>query len=112
MSSTASRPDFPPNSPADSGFLAGFDAALSGRVADCDGGRPIAGTKFAGRQEFTGTLTGAYRDFGPYPWRWYLLGRLTRKPEGFAHDAVWCDADSLDLTGAVDPAGLSQPEQE
>jgi hypothetical protein len=27
-------------------------------------------------------------DGGPYPWRWYLLAQLTRKPEGFAHDAV------------------------
>lgn len=104
MSSTASQPD--------TGFRPGFDAAMSGRIADCDGGRHIAGTKFAGRQEFTGTLTGAYRDFGPYPWRWYLLAHLTRKPEGFAHDAVWCDAESLTLTGALDVAGLRQPEQE
>ena len=112
MSSTASQPDFQPDSPGDAGFSPGFDAAMSGRVAECDGGRAIAGTKFAGRQEFTGTLTGAYRDFGPYPWRWYLLAQLTRKPEGFAHDAVWCDAESLTLTGAVDAAGIRQPEQE
>lgn len=112
MSSTASQPDFPSNSAADTGFRPGFDAAMSGRIAECDGGRHIAGTKFAGRQEFTGTLTGAYRDFGPYPWRWYLLAQLTRKPEGFAHDAVWCDAESLTLTGANDAADIRQPEQE
>lgn len=104
MSSTASQPD--------TGYRPGFDTAMSGRIAECDGGRHIAGTKFAGRQEFTGTLTGAYRDFGPYPWRWYLLAQLTRKPEGFAHDAVWCDAESLTLTGAPDAAGIRQPEQE
>lgn len=112
MSSTASQPDLPSNSATEGGFRPGFDAAMSGRIAECDGGRHIAGTKFAGRQEFTGTLTGAYRDFGPYPWRWYLLAQLTRKPEGFAHDAVWCDAESLTLTGALDAAGIRQPEQE
>ncbi|CAB1369250.1 conserved protein of unknown function [Denitratisoma oestradiolicum] len=96
MSSTASpTPEAP--SGDDLPFRSGFTPELQGQRAECDGGRPIEGTKYAGRQEFTGTLTGAYRDFGPYPWRWYLLAQLTRKPPGFAYEAVWCDADSLTL---------------
>jgi hypothetical protein len=76
-------------------FRSGFDPGMRDRRAECDGGRHFAGTKYAGRQEFTGTLTGDYRDFGPYPWRWYLMTRLTRRPSGYAFEAVWCDADSL-----------------
>lgn len=81
-------------------FRSGFASEFEGRRAECDGGRAVEGTNFAGRQEFTGTLTGHYRDYGPYPWRWYLLSQLTRKPDGFAHDSVWCDADSLTLVDA------------
>ena len=87
MSSTASLPE--------SSFRPGYEPAVHDLKAECDGGRPIEGTNFAGRQYFTGRLTGHYRDYGPYPWRWYLLGSLTRKPDGFVHDAVWCDAGSL-----------------
>lgn len=101
MSSTALQAS--DASEAEAGYRSGFEAQLRGRVAECDGGRHVAGTKFAGRQEFTGTLTGAWRDFGPYPWRWYLLAKLTRKPQGFAHEAVWCDADSLTLIGQEIP---------
>lgn len=115
MSSTA----LPPTEAAvadaavvDPDFITGFDPAMRGRIAECDGGRHVAGTKFAGRQEFTGTLTGAYRDFGPWPWRWYLLSGLTRKPEGFMHEAVWCDTDSLTLTDAHAAAGHRQTELE
>lgn len=77
----------------------GYDAAMHGRRAECDGGKGIEGTHFAGRQEFAGTLTGHFRDFGDYPWRWYLMADLTRKPAGFAHEAVWCDAGSLLIEG-------------
>ncbi|MBS0511868.1 MAG: hypothetical protein JSR42_11945 [Proteobacteria bacterium] len=84
-------------SPGEPPFREGFAPALCTVEAECDGGRPIEGTHFAGRQSFTGRLTGHYRDYGPYPWRWYLLASLTRKPEGFAQDAVWCDAASLYL---------------
>jgi hypothetical protein len=73
----------------------GFDPALAGRRAECDGGGPIAGTRFAGRQEFTGTLTGEYVDHGDPPWRWYLLADFSRKPEGYPGDAVWCESGSL-----------------
>ncbi len=78
----------------------GFAPEMQGRLAECDGGAPIVGTKYAGRQDFAGTLTGHYRDYrsgdqGEYTWRWYLLGELTVKPQGYVHEAVWCDADSL-----------------
>ncbi len=70
---------------------------MAGRQADCDGGSAVAGTKFAGRQEFTGTLTGEYVDHGDPPWRWYLMTELTSKPEGYEDDAVWCESGSLYL---------------
>lgn len=97
MSSTDLQQTKATDAEGESAFSSGFTPEFEGAKADCDGGRPMAGTKFAGRQEFTGTLTGDYRDYGPYPWRWYLLAELTRKPVGFAYDAVWCDADSLTL---------------
>ncbi|MGD9598367.1 MAG: hypothetical protein AB7G76_12355 [Steroidobacteraceae bacterium] len=97
MSSIAShRPDDAVRAIAD---RAGFDPAMRGRRAECDGGKAIEGTHFAGRQEFAGTLTGHFRDFGDIPWRWYLMAELTRKPEGYAQEAVWCDAGSLVLEG-------------
>ncbi len=73
----------------------GFDPELAGRRAECDGGAPVAGTRMAGRQEFTGVLTGEYVDHGDPPWRWYLLGNLTDKPEGYPSDSVWCESGSL-----------------
>ncbi|MBV2234109.1 MAG: hypothetical protein KUL75_01070 [Sterolibacterium sp.] len=76
-------------------FVPGFDAALKGRQAECDGGAPIPGTRHAGRQEFAGTLTGHYRDYGKYAWRWVLLAELTKKPDNYGFAAVWCDLDSV-----------------
>jgi len=73
----------------------GFDAAVSGRRAECDGGGPVAGTRFAGRQEFTGTLTGDYVDHGDPPWRWYLMVDLSHKPDGYAADRIWCESGNL-----------------
>ena len=89
----------PSSDTADAGleYVSGFDAAAQGRRAECDGGAPIVGTNYAGRQEFAGRLTGHYRDYGKYAWRWYLLGELTKKPEGYGFETVWCDADSLYL---------------
>ena len=75
----------------------GFDSALAGRRAECDGGGPIAGTRMAGRQDFAGTLSGDYVDHGDPPWRWYLLVDLFRKPDGYASDAVWCESGSVFL---------------
>ncbi|MEX1255382.1 MAG: hypothetical protein WEE64_13675 [Dehalococcoidia bacterium] len=76
---------------------AGFDEAMTGRVAECDGGGPVAGGALGGREEFTGTLTGAYVDHGDPPWRWYEMTNLTRKPPGYPWDAVWCESGSLFL---------------
>jgi len=74
---------------------AGFDPALAGKRAECDGGSAIPGTRYAGREEFTGTLSGDYVDHGDPPWRWYLMRDLERRPPGYPADAVWCEAGSL-----------------
>jgi hypothetical protein len=73
----------------------GFDPALAGRRAECDGGGLVGGRP--ARQEFAGTLTGEYVDHGDPPWRWYLLVNLAQKPEGYPADAVWCESGSLFL---------------
>lgn len=88
------RPEAP-----DPGFRAGVDETMRGRRAECDGGKGIEGTHFAGRQEFAGTLTGHFRDFGDYPWRWYFMTGLTRKPAGYAQEGVWCAYESLVFEG-------------
>jgi hypothetical protein len=85
----------PTNEP--SAAVSGFDPAMAGRRAECDGGGPVLGTRWAGRQEFAGTLTGEYVDHGDPPWRWYLMVDLTRKPEEYPADAVWCESGSLFL---------------
>jgi len=74
----------------------GFDPARAGKRAECDGGGLIA-SGFPARQDFTGTLTGAYVDHGDPPWRWYLMVNLVRKPEGYPGDAVWCESESVFL---------------
>ncbi|MCX7162203.1 MAG: hypothetical protein WCI19_12875 [Betaproteobacteria bacterium] len=99
MSST----DLPPTEAAAAPYREGFDPRYEGRRAECDGGQPLAGTHLSGRQEFTGTLTGNYRDFGDYPWRWFLLTELTRKPHAFPHAAVWCAQESLTLLDGPPP---------
>ena len=76
----------------------GFDREMAGKQAECDGGGQIAGTRFAGRQDFTGTLTGEFIDHGDPPWRWYLMVELTKKPEGYPSDAVWCESGSVFVT--------------
>ena len=70
----------------------GFDEAMAGKVAECDGGALIVGTRYAARQEFRGRLTGEYVDHGDPPWRWYLMTDLSRKPEGYVEDSVWCES--------------------
>ncbi len=77
----------------------GFDPARAGKRAECDGGGAIAGTRYAAREEFTGTLTGEYVDHGDPPWRWYLLKNLERRPDGYPGDAVWCLAENLFVEG-------------
>lgn len=83
------------SSPDCASAVPGVDAAIAGRRAECDGGHAIAGSHFAGRQEFAGTLTGDYVEAGDPPWRWYLLGELTRVPPGYPHDTVWCESGNL-----------------
>ena len=80
-------------------YISGVKPEYKGKRAECEGGAPIAGTKYAGRQFFAGTLTGDYRDFdfGGYPWRWYLMADLIQKPEAFDKEAVWCEEESLAL---------------
>jgi len=79
--------------------VAGFDAARAGKRAECDGGAPLPGTRYATREEFAGTLTGDYVDHGDPPWRWYLLADLVRRPDGYPGDAVWCESGSLFVDG-------------
>jgi len=76
----------------------GFDPKLAGKSAECDGGAPVPGTHYAGRQEFAGTLTGEYIDHGDPPWRWLLMVNLTRKPENYTDESVWCESQSVFLT--------------
>ena len=73
----------------------GFDPEMAGKIAECDGGGAIPGTRYAGRQEFTGRLTGEYVDHGDPPWRWYLLSELTRKPDNYTDGAVWCEKGNV-----------------
>lgn len=75
----------------------GFDPAMAGKRAECDGGGPVDGTNLASRQDFAGTLSGQYVDHGDPPWRWYLMTDLVRKPRGYAWDSVWCESGSLYL---------------
>ena len=72
----------------------GFDPEKAGRVAECDGGTP-APSGGGTREEFTGTLTGEYVDHGEPPWRWYRLTQLSRKPDGYPWDEVWCESGNL-----------------
>lgn len=78
-------------------YVVGFNEGYKNRLAECEGGAPIPETKYAGRQFFAGTLTGDYRDFGSYPWRWYLMKDLTQKPEAYPQEVVWCEEESLNL---------------
>ena len=76
---------------------AGFDEAMAGKRAECDGGAALKGTRYAGRQEFTGQLTGEYIDHGDPPSRWYLMVDLTEKPENYEWDSVWCELGNIFL---------------
>ena len=73
----------------------GFDPEMAGRRAECDGGGPVEGTRYAARQDFAGMLTGEYIDHGDPPWRWYLMINLTKKPDGYLPDSVWCESGML-----------------
>jgi hypothetical protein len=85
----------------------GCEASLAGRCAECDGGAAIPGTRYAGRAEFAGRLTGHWVDHGEPPWRWYLLADLFRKPEGWPSEGVWCESESVFL---IDERGRTLSE--
>lgn len=75
----------------------GIDEAMVGKRAECDGGGLVAGTRFAAREEFAGTLTGEYVDHGDPPWRWYRMVDLYQKPAAYQWDSVWCESGSVFL---------------
>ncbi|MCP4037132.1 MAG: hypothetical protein GY944_05120 [bacterium] len=77
--------------------LRGFEPDYAGKVAECDGGGPIQGTRYSGRQDFRGRLTGDCVDVGDPPSRWYLMVDLEVRPEGFQGEAVWCLAGNTFL---------------
>jgi hypothetical protein len=72
----------------------GFDEALAGKLAECDGGTP-APSGGGTREEFTGRLTGEYVDHGDPPWRWYRMIDLIKKPNGYDFDSVWCESNNV-----------------
>ncbi len=78
-------------------FSTGFDDRIAGKSAECDGGGPIEGTRYAARQEFTGRLTGEYFEHGDPPWRWYLMVDLSNKPDNYGWDSVWCESGNIYL---------------
>jgi len=86
----------------------GVVPSFAGRHAECDGGGAIPGTRYAGREDFSGELTGEYVDHGDPPWRWFLLTNLSRKPPGYPADSVWCESESLFL---IDAEGRTLPER-
>ena len=79
----------------------GFDENLAGKRAECDGGGFIEGTRYAGRQDFAGTLTGEFVEVGDPVWRWFLMVDLTEKPRGFEGEAVWCLQGNVFLDESV-----------
>jgi len=78
----------------------GFNPDLAGKRAECDGGGPIPGTRYSGRQDFAGTLTGDFVEIGDPVWRWFLMVELTEKPRDFEGDAVWCLEGNVFLVDA------------
>ncbi len=76
--------------PAEDQIELTFDGSIAGKHAEADGGSHVAGTNFAARQAFAGTLTGRRMAQGDPPWQFLEMGDFTEKPEGFNHDVVWC----------------------
>ncbi|MBI4234004.1 MAG: hypothetical protein HY686_06135 [Chloroflexi bacterium] len=88
----------------------GFDAALAGRRAECDGGEPASGGPggwVGSRDFFCGQLTGLYYDEGDPPWRWHELANLTDRPEGYQENTVWCEESFIFL---VEPEAPAPPQ--
>ncbi len=76
----------------------GFDPEMAGKRAECDGGGHF-GAKYIRREDFAGVLSGEYVDHGEPPWRWYLMKDLSKKPEHYPWDSVWCEKGSLYFDG-------------
>jgi hypothetical protein len=76
------------------GAVRGFDPAVAGKRAECDGGS-VDAEGHASREEFAGTLTGEYLEYGSPPQRWYLMAHLTFKPPYYDDDSVWCETGFL-----------------
>ena len=88
-------------------LVRGFDPAMAGKHAECDGGGMVTGLPYAARQDFAGRLTGEYVDHGDPPWRWYLMTDFTYKPEGYVEDSVWCESGMIfciESAGSGDPS--------
>ena len=68
-----------------------FDASITGRRVEADGGAELPGGLAGYRTTFKGTLTGRRMTQGDPPWRWLELERLTEAPEDFASPYVWID---------------------
>jgi hypothetical protein len=81
------------------GATIGFDELMAGHRAECDGGS-VNSLGQPAREEFAGTLTGDYYEFGTPPWRWYLMRDLTDRPAEFTDDGVWCEVGFLFLVDA------------
>jgi hypothetical protein len=72
----------------------GYDSALAGKRAECDGGS-VDHEGRAAREDFAGTLTGEYLEYGTPPQRWYLMTGLTLKPPYYDEESVWCETGFL-----------------
>ena len=75
-----------------------MDPERAGRRAECDGGGLVMGSRYAARQEFTGTLTGEYYDEGDPSVALVQNDRPDpQAPTHFPFESVWCEAESLFL---------------
>lgn len=83
----------------------GLEPSAVDRRAECEGGGPLPGTRWAARMEFTGRLTGEYVDHGDPPWRWYLMVDLEKKPDQWEWKSAWCESSSLYYDDDSGPPG-------
>ncbi len=69
----------------------------------------IAGTRYATREEFAGTLTGDYVDHGDPPWRWYLM--TTSREDPTATPATRCGAKPATSSSRTSERGHDAPNR-
>ena len=89
-------------------LVRGFDPAMAGKLAECDGGGMVTGLPYAARQDFAGRLTGDYVDHGDPPWRWYLMTDLTLKPDAYVEDSVWCESGMIFVIDSPSARGIRE----